>query len=327
MNSFKGTEIPDIKQIKKAYEHIRKHIHQTPLMSSHQINSLLNTSIIFKCENFQKAGAFKIRGALYAVFSNIDEHKSYGITTHSSGNHAQAVALAGSMANIKVHVVMPETAPKVKTEAVKSYGGIITFCKPTLKDREKTMEKLIAQYGYKPIHSYNDTRVITGQATTSLEFLDQLEGKPDYIVAPVGGGGLLSGICITCSHISPDTKVIGAEPEMADDAYLSFKSKQFVPSVAPKTIADGLRTSLGSITMPIILEKASDILLTKETTIIRAMKLIWERMKIVVEPSAAVALAAILDNPEIFENKTTGVILTGGNIDLDNLTEYFKPNT
>ncbi len=319
MSCLKNTEVPGIGQIKKAYEQIRKYVHQTPLMTSRYINSIAGANIIFKCENFQKGGAFKIRGALNAVFSNLKEYKKYGITTHSSGNHAQAVAIAGLMSDIKVHVVMPENAPEVKTEAVKSYKSIITFCKPTLKDREETMERLIAEYGYKPIHSYNDINVITGQASASLELFNQLDHKIDYLVTPVGGGGLLSGTCLVCSYISPHTKVIGAEPETANDAYLSFKKKQFVPSVAPKTIADGLRTSLGSLTFPIIIEKASDIILTKEASIINAMKLIWERMKIVVEPSSAVALAAIFDNQEIFRNKTIGVILTGGNVDLKKL--------
>lgn len=316
MNPLLEFELPGIDSIKKAYENIRKFAHRTPVMSSRQIDMITGSNIIFKCENFQKGGAFKIRGALNAVFSNPDEHKKFGITTHSSGNHAQAVAIAGKLANIKVHLVMPQTAPKVKIDAVRSYGAEIEFCKPTLKDREVTMDKLIDLYGYKPIHAYNDLRVITGQATASLEFYDQLEEKPDFLVSPVGGGGLLSGTCLTTSYIFPDTKVIGAEPEMANDAYLSFKSREFVPSVSPNTIADGLKTSLGSFTFPIILNKAHDIITTSEDTIIKAMKLIWERMKIIVEPSAAVGLAVVLDNPEIFKNKTTGIILSGGNVDL-----------
>ena len=316
MNYLKDIELPCIEKINEAYEGIRKFAHKTPLMSSQHINTITGSNIIFKCENFQKGGAFKIRGALNAVFSNLSEHRKYGITTHSSGNHAQAVAIAGTMANIKVHLVMPETAPKVKVDAVKSYGAKIQFCKPTLEDRELTMDRLIDKFGYKPIHAYNDIRVITGQATAALEFFSQSDSGLDYLVTPVGGGGLLSGTCITCRHISPQTKVIGAEPEMANDAYLSFRSKQFVPSVSPNTIADGLKTSLGSLTFPIILEMTSDILLASENAIISAMKLIWERMKIIVEPSAAVTLAVILNNPEVFKNKTTGVILSGGNVDL-----------
>jgi len=320
------TDLPGIKQIKKAYRQIREHIHQTPLMSSKFINSLSGSDIVFKCENFQKGGAFKIRGALYNVFSNLKEHQKYGITTHSSGNHAQAVALAGSMAGIKVHVVMPENAPEVKTEAVRSYGGIITFCKPTLKDREKTMDELIAEYGYKPIHAYNDIRTITGQGTVSLEILEQLNYKPDYLITPVGGGGLLSGTSLTCGYISPGTKVIGSEPANANDAYLSFRKKQFVPSVSPNTIADGLKTSLGSLTFPIIIDKVADIMIVSEDSIINAMKLIWERMKIIVEPSAAVGLAVVLDNPEVFKDKTVSIVLTGGNVDLKGLIDNFLLN-
>ncbi len=319
MNFSKDLNSPALEQIKKAYEGIRKYAHRTPLMSSRNINSITGANIIFKCENFQRGGAFKIRGALNAVYSNLDEHRRYGITTHSSGNHAQAVAIAGSMAGIKVHLVMPETSPKVKINAVRSYGAEIEFCKPTLKDRERTMDRLIADNGYKPIHAYNDIRVITGQATASLEFFEQLDCELDYLITPVGGGGLLSGTCLTSSYVSPDTKIIGAEPEMANDAYLSFKRKQFVPAKSPKTIADGLRTSLGSLTFPVILDKASDILVTGENSIIDSMKLIWERMKIVIEPSSAVALAVIIDNPGMFKNKNTGVIITGGNVDLMNL--------
>lgn len=316
MNTKINFKLPDIDNIKNAHEIIREHAHLTPVMRSLQINSITGSDIIFKCENFQKGGAFKIRGALNAVFSDISEHRKYGITTHSSGNHAQAIAIAGSMAGIKVHLVMPETAPKVKVDAVRGYGAEIEFCKPTLQDREDTMEKLIDKYGYKPVHAYNDIRVITGQATASLEFLNQIDYSLDYLVTPVGGGGILSGTCITSNHLSPGTKVIGAEPEMANDAFLSFQSKKFVPSVSPNTIADGLKTSLGSLTFPIIINKVHNILTTTEETIIKAMKLIWERMKIVVEPSAAVGLAVLLDNPEMFKDKKTGIILTGGNVDL-----------
>ncbi len=319
MTNLKNIELPGIKEIEKAYKHIQKYSHQTPLMTSQYFNYISGSNIVFKCENFQKGGAFKIRGALNAVFNNLSEHQKTGITTHSSGNHGQAIALAASMNDIKVNIVMPENAPKVKIEAVRSYNAEITFCKPTLKDREETMERLINLYGYKPIHSYNDIRVITGQASASLEMLDQLSYKPDYIVTPIGGGGLISGTCLTRNYVSPKTKVIAAEPLMANDAYLSFKKKEFVPSYSPNTIADGLKTSLGSITYKIVLEMVSDILLANEDSIINTMKLIWERMKIIVEPSSAVALAVILDNKKIFKNKTVAVILTGGNVDLNNL--------
>ncbi len=319
MNTEITFKLPTIENINKAYTIISTFAHITPVMKSEQINQITCSDIFFKCENFQKGGAFKIRGAINAVKNNIEDCIKYGITTHSSGNHAQAVAIAGKIFGIKTHIVMPKTASKVKIDAVKSYGANIEFCKPTLEDRESSMERLINQFGYRPIHAYNDIRVITGQATATLEFFNQLKQKPDYIILPVGGGGLLSGAIIASHYLSPETKVIGAEPEMANDAYLSFKSKKFIPSVTPNTIADGLKTSLGSFTFPIIINKVYDILTVSEDNIIKAMRLIWERMKIIIEPSSAVGLAAIMENKSMFRNKKTAVILSGGNIDLMNI--------
>jgi threonine dehydratase len=301
-----------------AAERIKPFIHRTPLMSSAGINTLLGTEIIFKCENLQKAGAFKSRGACNAVFSLGVEQMSNGVGTHSSGNHAQALARAASLRNIDAYIVMPETSPQVKVNAVRGYGGRITFCKPTLKAREDALKEIINSTGALEIHPYNDYRIIAGQATAALELIEEA-GEPDIIMAPVGGGGLLSGTALITKYISRNTMVIAAEPEMANDAFRSFHEGRFIPSENPKTIADGLLTSLGSLTFPIITEYVDDIVTVSEEGIISAMRLIWERMKILVEPSSAVPLAAIMENKLDVKDKRIGIILSGGNIDLDRL--------
>lgn len=294
---------------------IKPFIHRTPVHRSTAVDSLCNSMLFFKCEQFQKVGAFKFRGSTHAVMT-LDEHDARkGVATHSSGNHAQALALAARNRGIKAHIVMPQNAPKVKVEAVASYGGKITFCQPTLPDREAMLQQVIADTGAVEVHPYNDFRVISGQASAAAELYEDVPDL-DCLVVPVGGGGLLSGSILGSQYFSSKTKVYGAEPEQANDAWLSFRQKRLIPVEKALTIADGLRTSLGSRTFPIIVAGAEDILCVQETTIIRAMMLIWERMKLIVEPSAAVALAAVLEHPAIFAGKRTGVILSGGNVDL-----------
>jgi threonine dehydratase len=305
-------------EILKAHLRIKPYIHETPLLSSSQLNELLGCELFFKCENFQKAGAFKSRGAVNAVFSLSQTELSNGVCTHSSGNHAQALARAAKLRNTPAFIVMPNNSPEVKINAVRQYGGQITFCKPNLQAREETLSKVKAKTNAIEIHPYNDLKIIAGQATAAKEIIDKIPDL-DVIIAPVGGGGLLSGTALAANYFSPNTKVWAAEPTNANDAFLSFKNKKFIPSENPNTIADGLLTSLGSLTFPIILELVDDILIAKEESIIEAMKLIWERMKIVIEPSSAVPLAALLDNKIDLKNKKVAIILSGGNVDLNKL--------
>lgn len=309
---------PDLHTIKEAAERIAPHVHHTPVMSSAAINKITGAKIFFKCENFQKAGAFKSRGACNAVFSLDESQLSKGVCTHSSGNHAQALARAASLRGTAAYIVMPETSPEVKVAGVKGYGGRITFCKPTLQAREETIEEVKSKTGALEIHPYNDHVIIAGQATAALELLKEIDA-PDIIMAPVGGGGLLSGTALTTKYISSRTSVIAAEPEMANDAFRSFYEGRFIPSENPRTIADGLLTSLGTITYPIIMEYVDEIVTASEENIIRAMRLVWERMKIVIEPSSAVPLAAILENKINMRGKKIGIIISGGNVDLDKL--------
>jgi threonine dehydratase len=307
---------PSEEEIIAAAERIKNYIHRTPVLTSEQINKITGADIYFKCENFQKVGAFKSRGACNAVFSLSEEQLLKGVATHSSGNHAQALARAAKLRGIKAFIVMPNDSSKVKVEAVKGYGGIITFCTPSLETRESTLAKVINETGAIEIHPYENPMIIAGQATAAKELIEDTE-KLDIIMAPVGGGGLLGGTALSTYYFSPSTKVIAAEPLMADDAYQSFYSGKFVPSVSPQTIADGLRTSLGMINFEIVKKHVSQIITVKEETIITAMKLVWERMKIIIETSAAVPLAAILENPELFTGKKVGIIISGGNVDLN----------
>lgn len=309
---------PDKKAVLDAMARIKPYINRTPVLTCTTINQLTGGNLFFKCENFQKAGAFKSRGATNAVFQLDESELLRGVATHSSGNHAAALALAAKRRGIRAHIVMPENSNKIKVRAVESYGGIITFCAPGLQSREDTLKKILATTGAIEIHPYNDLRIIAGQATAAIEML---KDHPDMnlIIAPVGGGGLLSGTALAARYFGNQTKVIAAEPEHANDAYLSFYSRTFVPSVNPDTIADGLRTSLGSLTFPIILEYVNDIVAVSEQAIIEAMRLIWERMKIIVEPSSAVALAAIIEGKVNVQGLKTGIILSGGNVDLNDL--------
>lgn len=310
--------IPSFKDIDLAHKRIIPLINRTPVLKSRSIDQMTGANLFFKCENFQRVGAFKYRGATNAVQKLSAEEAQNGVVTHSSGNHAQALALAASIRKIPAYIVVPENAPKSKIGAVKSYGGIITFCEATLEARESTVANVIKQTGAKLIHPYDNPDIIAGQGTAAKELIWEI-GNLDIVVAPVGGGGLLSGTAIATKSIFPETIVYGAEPELANDAQLSFHSKTLIPSNYPNTIADGLRTSLSELTLSIILKYVDDIMTAKEETIVKAMQIIWQRMKIIVEPSAAVPLAIILDNPELFEKKSVGIIISGGNVDFDNL--------
>jgi len=316
--------IPDLKTIEAAASRIRPYIHRTPVLTSRSLDHMLGAKIFFKCENFQKVGAFKSRGACNAVFSLEESAVEKGVATHSSGNHAQALARAALIRGCKAYIVMPETSSRVKVEAVKGYGGDIYFCRPTLAAREETLQEVVSRTGATEIHPYNDYRVIAGQATAALELLEE-SGPLDVIMAPVGGGGLLSGTALATAYMSPSTIVIAAEPAGADDAYRSFTTRQFVPSVNPQTIADGLLTSLGPLTFPIILDHVHRIITVSEESIIAAMHLTWERMKIIIEPSSAVPLAALMENKDGFHGKKIGIIISGGNVSLDKLPWLKNP--
>lgn len=310
--------IPTLSDIQEAHEIIKKHAHITPVLSSQQINTRCGAELYFKCENFQKVGAFKFRGATNAVLTLPDEEATQGVATHSSGNHAQALALAARIKGIPAYVVMPENAPKVKVEAVRNYGAEITFCASSLEARESTLKEVVAKTGATTIHPYNDARIIAGQGTATIEFL---ESNPDLdiILTPVGGGGLLSGTALAAKNIKPSIKVIGTEPEEADDAYKSFKEGRLIPAYSTNTIADGLRTSLGELPFSIITEYVDDIVTVSEASIVAAMRYIWERLNIIIEPSCAVPMAAVFEGKVDVAGKKVGIIITGGNVDLDNL--------
>lgn len=311
-------EIPGISDILNAEKRIAGKVHRTPVMSSQNLNETTGCSLFFKCENFQKAGAFKSRGAVNAVFSMDKSLIKNGVATHSSGNHAAALSRAAKLRGIEAYIVMPSNSSKVKIAAVEHYGGKITFCEPNLASRESTLEMVVQNTGACEIHPYNHPLIIAGQATAAKELIEDA-GSFDIIMAPVGGGGLLSGTALASKYFSPQTKIIAAEPEQANDAWQSFHQKTFIPSTNPNTIADGLRTSLGSLTLPIILQYVDDFVTVSEHGIVEAMKLIWERMKIIVEPSSAVPFAAILEDKSDFKNKRIGIIISGGNVDLQNL--------
>ncbi len=309
---------PRLKDIQAAHARIKPFIHKTPVLSSKQLNELFECDLFFKCENFQKVGAFKFRGAANAVLTLTDDEKCRGVVTHSSGNHAAALALAAKMNGVRANIVMPENAPVVKKNAVKGYGAEITYCKPTLQAREEATRIIIEKSGATLVHPYDNFNVICGQGTAALELLDEVDGL-DIVVAPVGGGGLLSGTSTCVIETVKNIKVIGAEPLNANDAYISFTTGILTPSVNPLTIADGLLTSLSELTFSIIRENVNMILTAKEETIIECMLLIWERMKIIVEPSSATVLAIIKENPDLFRGKKTGLIISGGNVDFRKL--------
>jgi threonine dehydratase len=316
--SVQKENIPTKESIIEAHKRIEPYIHRTPIMSSEQINQLLECSIYFKCENFQKVGAFKSRGAVNAVFSLDDKQLKNGVGTHSSGNHAQALARAAKIKGIPAYIVMPENAPQVKVRAVEGYGGKIRFCGTTQESRESTLAEVVKETGAAVIHPYDNYKIIEGQATAAKELIEEYSNL-NYIIAPVGGGGLLAGTALSTHYFANNTTLIAAEPKNADDAQRSFREGHIIPSIEPDTIADGLLTSVGERNFPIIQEHVTDILTCSEESIKKAMRLIWERMKILVEPSAAVPLAVIMENPEQFAGKEIGIILSGGNVDLDNI--------
>ena len=307
-----------LQDIQQAAQRIQPYSHRTPVITNESLDRRVGAQVYLKCENMQKVGAFKFRGACNAVYTLSDQEAKRGVCTHSSGNHAQALALAAKLRGIPAHIVMPDNAPQVKKDAVAGYGGRITFCEPTLEAREGTMEGIRLETGATVVHPYDNERVIAGQGTAALELLDTVPDL-DVIIAPVGGGGLVSGTSIAAKGLMPDIRVIAAEPEMADDAYRSLQEGRIIPSVNPKTIADGLLTSLGTLTFPIIQRNVEQIVTVSERGIIEAMKFVWERAKIVIEPSAAVAVGVLWEKRIDLGGLKVGVILSGGNVDLNKL--------
>jgi threonine dehydratase len=293
-------------------------VHRTPVCTSATLDRLAGARLFFKCENLQRVGAFKFRGASNAVRSLPGEKTRPGVATHSSGNHAAALALAARERGVRAYIVMPRTAPAVKRAAVASYGAEITFCEPTLAAREEALAHVVAATGAAFVHPYNDPAVIAGQGTAALELLEDA-GPLDMVLAPVGGGGLLSGTALAAAATSPATRVVGAEPEGADDAYRSLRAGRIIPSVEPRTVADGLLTSLGELTFAVLRERGVEIVTVGDEAILGAMRLVWERMKLLVEPSAAVPLAAVLERRLDVSGLRVGIVLSGGNVDLDDL--------
>jgi threonine dehydratase len=310
--------IPRFADIMAAAEAIAPHVHRTPVLTSRQIDAISGAHLFFKCENFQKVGAFKFRGATNAVMNLSEEQRSHGVVTHSSGNHAAALAHAAVSRGVKAFIVMPSSAPEVKKRAVAGYGAEITFCEPTLEAREAAAAEVMATTGATMIHPFDNFYIIAGQGTAAMEMLNDMPA-PDAVIAPVGGGGLLSGTAIAVRHLAPAAQIYGAEPLLADDAARSLHSGSLQPALPPATIADGLLTSLCERTFTVLRENVTDVLTVTEDQIVEAMRLIWERMKIVIEPSSAVPLAAVLANSALFSGKNVGVILSGGNVDLAKL--------
>lgn len=308
--------------IEEAHDRIRSFIHKTPVHTSKAIDRISGAEVFFKCENLQKIGAFKIRGGMNAVLSLPAEKRNKGIATHSSGNHAQAIAYAAKEVGAKAYIVMPDNSPKVKVDAVKGYGAEIFFCEPNQQAREKTLQDVVDKTGAEFIHPYNNYEVMTGQATCAKELIEEIPSL-DFILAPVGGGGLLSGTLLSTHYFSPSTIVYAGEPEGAADAILSMKNGKIEKAPYVKTIADGLLTSLGDKTFPIIKQYVKDILSVSDEEIITSMRLVYERMKIVIEPSGVVPLAALLKNKALFAGKRVGVIFSGGNVELTKLGEWF----
>tara|TARA_B100000787_G_scaffold170313_1_gene166291 strand:- start:8113 stop:9048 length:936 start_codon:yes stop_codon:yes gene_type:complete len=304
--------------LQEVYNRVEPHIHLTPLYSSRLLNELTSCEVYLKCENFQKAGAYKIRGATNAILQLSEEERSKGVVTHSSGNFAQAVSLAAKNLGVPAYIVMPVNAPKIKKAGTISYDGIVTECDSTIKAREIASIRIQQETGATFLHPSNDIHVIQGQGTACYELLQQ-ENNFDYIICPVGGGGLIAGSCLFANKYSPKTQIIGAEPFEVDDAYRSLISGKIEMNTTANTIADGLRTNLGSNNFPIILKHVTQIIRVTEEEIISTMKFVWERMKIIIEPSSAVAIAALIREKKLFKNKKVGVIISGGNVDLENL--------
>jgi threonine dehydratase len=318
MKTVDGMVIPGFDDVIAAHDRIRPYVHETPVLTSSFLNALTGAELFFKCENFQKAGAFKVRGACNAVFGLTEAMAARGVATHSSGNHALSLSYAAGRRGIPCHVVMPRTAPQAKKDAVRGYGGVITECEPSTSSREAVFAEVEARTGAEFVHPYNDVRVIAGQATCSRELLNQVPGL-DALIAPIGGGGMVSGTCLTLSTLAPGVAIYAAEPKNADDAARSFRAGHIIADDAPETVADGLKVPLKDLTWHFVKTHVTDVLTAGEDEIVEAMKLIWKRMKIVMEPSSAVPLATILKNPDVFRGRRVGVIVTGGNVDLDKL--------
>ncbi|MDH5529128.1 MAG: pyridoxal-phosphate dependent enzyme [Paracoccaceae bacterium] len=314
----KAMYIPTYQDMLDAHERIRPYIRRTPIRTSDYLNELTGAKLFFKCENLQEPGAFKVRGAANAVFGLSEAQAAKGVATHSSGNHASCLSYAAMLRGIPCNVVMPKTAPQAKKDTVRRYGGKITECEPSTTSREATFAKVQAETGGDFVHPYNDPRVIAGQGTCSKELIEDTDGL-DFVVAPIGGGGMISGTCLTLSTLAPETKVIAAEPEQADDAYRSFKAGHIIADDAPKTIADGLLVPLKDLTWHFVKNHVSYMFTASDPEIIDAMKLTWKHLRVVMEPSSAVPLAIILKNKDHFKGKRVGVIITGGNVDLDKL--------
>lgn len=310
--------IPTYDDMLAAHERIKPHIRRTEVLTSPYLDELSGAQLFFKCENFQVPGAFKVRGATNAVFGLDDAQAVSGVATHSSGNHASCLSYAAMRRGIPCNVVMPRTAPQAKKDTVRRYGGVITECEPSTTSREATFAEVQAKTGGDFVHPYNDPRVIAGQGTCSKEFIEQTDGL-DVVVAPIGGGGMISGTCLTLSTLAPECEIIAAEPEQADDAYRSFKAGYIIADDAPKTIADGLLVPLKENTWHFVSNHVTEIYTASEAEIIDAMKLTWKHLRIVMEPSCAVPLAIVLKNHEAFKNKRVGIVVTGGNVDLDKL--------
>lgn len=308
----------DLTAIRLAHDRIRPHIHRTPVLASARLDEACRGSLFFKCENFQKVGAFKARGATNAVFALDEETARCGVATHSSGNHAAALSRAAKLRGIPAHIVMPSNTLKVKVRAVEGYGGRIVFCEPNQRAREAACAQVIAETGATLIHPFENEDVMAGQGTVAVEFLEDVPDL-DLILCPVGGGGVLSGVAVAAKSLRPEVKVIATEPAGAADAAESFQKKQLVPQERKETIADGLRTNLGAMNFALIQRYVDDIVTVTDESIVAAMRAIWETMKIVVEPSAAVAYGAILEGRIDCRSKRAGLILTGGNVDLDAL--------
>ena len=312
------TREPDIETIQAAARRIAGQVHRTPVHTSRLLNQRLGAEVHVKCECFQRAGVFKFRGASNAVLSLAEDQAVRGVATHSSGNHGQALALAAQLRGIPAHVVMPSNAPAVKRAAVEGYGAQVVECEPTLKAREDTIEEVLGRTGATMVHPYDDPLVISGQGTAALELLEQVSGL-DVIVTPLGGGGLLSGTALTVAALAPEIRVVGVEPVQADDAFRSLEAGELIPSVNPQTIADGLLTSLSDRTFSIIRRHVSEVVTVSEEAIVDAMRLVWERMKVLIEPSAAVPVAALLEERLEARGQRVGIIVTGGNLDLGSI--------
>lgn len=310
--------IPTYDDMLAARVRIAPYVHRTPVLTSRMLNEISGAELFFKCENLQKAGAFKARGASNAVFGLSDDQAARGVATHSSGNHGTCLSYAAGRRGIPCTVVMPRTAPQAKKDAVRGYGGRVVECEPSTTSREAVFAEVVAETGAEFVHPYNDPRVIAGQATCSAEMIEQVDNL-DMVVAPIGGGGMISGTCLTLSTLAPTVRIYAAEPAQADDAMRSFKAGHIIADDAPETIADGLKVPLKELTWHFVRDHVTDILTASEDEIVDAMKLIWKRMKIVMEPSSAVPLAIILKNRDIFAGKRVGIIITGGNVDLDKL--------